>query len=294
MCSQSTGSQGKVFRPRECQRLIIYLKDINLPKPDKYNTIQLIAFLQQIVCYKGFYDDHLEFVFLERIQIVASMNPSTTIGRHRISTRFTANVRICFMEYPTNEELTPVYGEYLKTILSNPTFAGGTMANSSKKLAQFLIDLYSNVRQKFSVDDHRHYLFTPRDITSLVFNLLRYEIAEAQGLIETLIYESSRIFKDRLVDKESKTRYDKILYSLLKNHLRYAEQLKDVYYISKIVQGNQSLVPGLPPLGRIGKQDFINMIDQARKSYEREYKAMDIHLIDEILDLIAYSERTLS
>ena len=146
MCSQSTGSHGKVFRPRDCQRLIIYLKDINLPKPDKYNTIQLIAFLQQMVCYKGFYDENLEFVFLERIQVVASMNPSSTIGRHRISTRFTANVRICYMEYPSNEELTPVYAEFLKTILSHPSFAGGALANSSKKLAQFLIDLYSNVR----------------------------------------------------------------------------------------------------------------------------------------------------
>jgi dynein heavy chain 2 len=46
MCSQSTGSQGKVYRPKDAQRLIIYLKDINLPKPDQYNTIQLIAFLQ--------------------------------------------------------------------------------------------------------------------------------------------------------------------------------------------------------------------------------------------------------
>jgi len=97
------------------------------------------------------------------------------------------------------------------------------MANSSKKLAQFLIDLYSNVTQKFSFDDHRHYLFTPRDLTGLVFNMLRYEINEAQGLIETFIYESSRIFKDRLVDKDSKMRFDKILYSLLKNHLRYNE-----------------------------------------------------------------------
>ena len=46
MCAQSTNSQGRVYRPKECQRLIIYLKDINLPKPDKYDTIQLISFLQ--------------------------------------------------------------------------------------------------------------------------------------------------------------------------------------------------------------------------------------------------------
>jgi dynein heavy chain 2 len=70
--------------------------------------------------------------------------------------------------------------------------------------------------------------------------------------------------------------------------------MKATYYISKIVQGSQGLVPGLPLLGRIGRQDFIAMIDQALRAYEREFKSMDIHLIDEILDLVAYTERTLS
>ena len=83
------------------------------------------------------------------------------------------------MEYPTNEELAPVYGEFLRTLLSHPGYAGGKMASSSKKVAQFIIELYSQVRQKFSIDDHSHYLFTPRDITGLVFNVLRYDIVEA-------------------------------------------------------------------------------------------------------------------
>lgn len=128
------------------------------------------------------------------------MNPSTTIGRHKISSRFTANVRIAFIEYPTSEELLPVYSDFMKTILSHPLF-GGSLANSSKKLSQFLIELFSSVKSNFSIDEHRHYLFTPRDITQLIFSLLRYEIKDAQTLVEVLIYESSRIFKDRLVDK---------------------------------------------------------------------------------------------
>jgi hypothetical protein len=36
------------------------------------------------------------------------------------------------------------------------------------------------------------------------------------------------------------------------------------------------------------------MIDQALRAYEREYKNIDLHLIDEIVDLVAYVERTLS
>ena len=169
MCTQASTSQGRVFRPKECKRLIIYLKDINLPQPDRYDSIQLISFLQQIVCYKGFYDTNLDYVTLERIVVVASMNPSTTIGRHKISTRFTANVRLCYMDYPESDQLLPVYNEFMKTILSNPKFGGGKMASSTKRLANFLIDLYANVRSKFNADDHRHYQFTPRMVTQQIF-----------------------------------------------------------------------------------------------------------------------------
>ena len=35
-------------RPRDFERLILYLKDVNLLKPDKWGTSQLIAFLQQV------------------------------------------------------------------------------------------------------------------------------------------------------------------------------------------------------------------------------------------------------
>jgi len=75
--------------------------------------------------------------------------------------------------------------------------------------------------RKFSIDEHRHYLFTPRDITTMIFSMLRYEIPEAQALIEILIYESNRVFRDRLVDRENKKKFDNILYAGLKNHLKY-------------------------------------------------------------------------
>lgn len=43
-----SSNTGRVYRPKECERLILYLKDINLPKPDKWGTSQLIAFIQQV------------------------------------------------------------------------------------------------------------------------------------------------------------------------------------------------------------------------------------------------------
>lgn len=92
-CSLFSSPEGRVYRPRECERLVLYLKDINLPKPDMYNTCMLVAFLQQLLTFNGFYDENLEFLRIQKIQIVCSMNAATTVGRHPLSTRFTAVVR---------------------------------------------------------------------------------------------------------------------------------------------------------------------------------------------------------
>ena len=140
LCIQSSAKNGRLYRPKECQRLILYLKDINLPKPDEYETIQLIAFLQQIVAYDGFYDDNLDFVTLERIQIIASMNPSSTLGRYQLSTRFTAMVRIAFVDYPSAESLQSIYTQYLTQIIPSNSQL------SPKRVAAFMIETLMEVR----------------------------------------------------------------------------------------------------------------------------------------------------
>ena len=117
-CSLFSAPEGRVYRPRECERLVLYLKDLNLPKPDRYDTCMLIAFLQQLVTFGGFYDAHLEFLRIERVQIVCSMNPATTVGRWPLSTRFTAIARILVVDYPEPNELEAVYETLLGAALA--------------------------------------------------------------------------------------------------------------------------------------------------------------------------------
>ncbi|MEJ1281076.1 hypothetical protein NN561_012023 [Cricetulus griseus] len=46
-CMVISTNTGRVYRPKDCERLVLYLKDINLPKLDKWGTSTLVAFLQQ-------------------------------------------------------------------------------------------------------------------------------------------------------------------------------------------------------------------------------------------------------
>lgn len=51
-CMVLNTNTGRVYRPKDCERLVLYLKDLNLPKPDKWGTCQLVAFLQQVLIEK--------------------------------------------------------------------------------------------------------------------------------------------------------------------------------------------------------------------------------------------------
>ena len=280
-CTMSNTSKGKCLRPRDCSKLILFLKDINLPKPDKYNTIRLIAFLQNIVAYQGFYDENLEFVYLERIQIVASMNPSSTVGRFEITTRFTGNVRMLFLDYPSDEDMNLIYTEYLKGILSSENL--GKLSKLSQLLANCSLSIYNNIKKTFTFDMYHHYIFTPRDISNWLIGLLRYECKSADELIKVWGYECIRIFKDKLVGKESKQKFDQILMDELtkisgKISLKEkidTQTLKSTIYTS-LNSTNNSLV-------ELKSDDYKDLLNKGQLIYERENDELYMTYFDENL-----------
>ena len=267
-CTMSNTSKGKCLRPRDCSKLILFLKDINLPKPDKYNTIRLIAFLQNIVAYQGFYDENLEFVYLERIQIIASMNPSSTVGRYEITTRFTGNVRMLFLDYPSNDEMNIIYNDYLKSILSSESL--GKLVNLSSILAQSSINIYNKVKKEFTFDMYHHYIFTPRDISNWLIGLLRYECKSNEELIKAWAYECLRTFRDKLVGKEAKNTFDQFLMEEITNISSTiglkekidASLLKTIIYTS-MNSGKNILVP-------VSSEDYKSLLTKGQLLFERE------------------------
>lgn len=315
-CVEQTSNTGRVLRPRSGDRLILYLKDINLPKPDMYNTCMLIAFLQQLITFNGFYNEQLEFVSLERIQIVCSMNPATTVGRHQLSTRFTAIVNIAYMDYPSKDELISVYTGCFESTLGDKTLP--LMDNKMKstkelrRLSQTLIDLYEQVKSRFSVDDYRHYLFTPRDLTKLVTGLLRYDLS-TENVLDVFAYEARRIFRDRLVDTESQGRFDSILNSLLRTQWHHTADINDAFFTGLAGasslggrqgsegkgqdQGDDSeggVERRGPDLLRTPLQSFHELAMNGLELYEREERNLNILFFSEILEHVAQVDHALS
>ena len=85
-----------------------------------------------------------------------------------------------------------------------------------------MVQLYEEMRSKFSVDEFSHYLFTPRDLTSWVRGLLRYDFkggkneASSEPLLEVFAHEALRLFRDRLVGQDARNKFDNILVSVIR------------------------------------------------------------------------------
>ncbi|XP_069942834.1 cytoplasmic dynein 2 heavy chain 1 isoform X1 [Cherax quadricarinatus] len=305
MCMVISTNTGRVYRPKDCERLIVYLKDLNLPKPDKWGTCQLITFLQQVVTYQGFYDGNLEWVGLEGVQVVASITGGSALGRHQLSTRFTSIVRIASIGYPEREQLVSVYGAYMQSVLNtmcpgHPAWGSQTKA---QQLATSMVNVYQNVRDAFSADDYSHYLFTPRDLTRWVLGLLRYQVssddAALQPLLEVWLYEGCRLFRDKLAESADVQKFDAIIVSSIQSDwgMDLRDHLVNKYFVTPAVG---VVAPGAPlplhgyQLGQMSPENWSEVVGNAVQQYSREKQELNLLIFTEVLEAMARVDRILT
>ncbi|XP_030632529.1 cytoplasmic dynein 2 heavy chain 1 [Chanos chanos] len=311
-CLLLSSNVGRLYRPKDCEHLVLYLKDINLPKPDKWGTSSLIAFLQQVLTYHGFYDENLEWVGLENIQIVASMSAGGAMGRHTLTSRFTSIIRICTIDYPDREQLQTIYAAYLQPVLQRSLGNQSAWSSAGRvhQLAGSLVQVYEQVKAKFTVDDYSHYLFTPCVLTQWILSLLRYDLTSGEwqnatdSVLEIVACEARRLFRDRLVTVKDLNTFDNILSSVIQSDWGsdVLDNLIDSFYVTwgasheagKITGSGQPLPPHGKPLGRLDSTDLREVIHKGIVLYGRDNRELDILLFREVLDYMSRVDRVLS
>ncbi|XP_075274100.1 cytoplasmic dynein 2 heavy chain 1 isoform X3 [Opisthocomus hoazin] len=309
-CIVISTNTGRVYRPKDCERLVLYLKDINLPKPDKWGTSTLVAFLQQVLTYQGFYDENLEWVGVENIQIVASMSAGGTLGRHKLTSRFTSIVRLCAIDYPERDQLQTIYSAYLEPVLQKNLKSHPVWGSLPKiyQLAGSMVQVYEQVRAKFTVDDHSHYLFTPRILTQWVLGLFRYDLAggsltqTADYVLEIVAYEARRLFRDKIVGMKELHVFDNILMKVFQGDWGsdILDHMADIFYVTwgacqeAFIRPGQALPPHGRPLGKLNSTDLKDIIQKGIIHYGQDRKEREILLFQEVLSYMCKVDRVLS
>eukprot|EP01049_Picozoa_sp_SAG25_P002666 SAG25_NODE_143_length_14049_cov_6.050817_1_plen_2680_part_10 len=303
-CVLQSSSSGRVLRPKGCERLILYLKDLNLPKPDSYDTVQLISFLQQLITYKGYFAANLEWIGLENVQIVGSMCPSTAMGRHPLSTRFTAITRIATLAYPARAQLASVYSALLRAVpgMSQVSELGGHGSGGPERVANAILDVWEQVQQRYTIDDARHYAFSPRDLTSWVYALARHQLGTdaAPSFFTAWCYEGRRLFADRMVTVDATMRVASVLQQVAQSQFQSPQIDSDALFTSwgslssEVPTSSSGRGAQCVPVFSMVPSDMRAAVEQKLIMYERECKELGLVLFPDVLQRIARIDNVIS
>ncbi|PIC50086.1 hypothetical protein B9Z55_000113 [Caenorhabditis nigoni] len=280
-CVQASNPTGRVWRPKDRPNMILFLKGIDLPAPDKYGTNELLALLQQLLTYQGFFDHNLEWVSIENIQFVGSMNPLGDGASTNISNRLFSLLRCISLNNTDTSQLTSIYRTYLTPILED------VGERNSETIASRMVDVYTKVQQSFKPADSIVFQFSPRDLTNWVVSLLRHELD--QGKLEGVIcFEGKRIFADRLPTENDKLKFDDILRGVIP-----VSQSADKVYVT-----TGSVVPGESntglPLTPINMKDYNQLLLKSINRFTFEVANFNSPLTSQLSYFCACLDRVLT
>lgn len=98
-----SASSGKVLRPKRGERLIVVVENLDLCKKDSWNSCEIVNILQQLIAHEGYYDNNQNWVNLEKVQFVFTLNQNF---EEKISSRFLSLLRyVNGMASDNNEKL---------------------------------------------------------------------------------------------------------------------------------------------------------------------------------------------
>jgi dynein heavy chain 2 len=291
-CVSVSTNTGRVYRPKEGDRLMLYFKDVHLPKADKYETVQLLAFLLHMIHYNGFFDSDLNWIGLENVQLVLSSRDSFDGGK--LHPRFAQLVRPYFVPTPEPDQLVIICQSMLERCLLDP-MSRVISRKVTTQLARTLIDIFEACRKRFTPADRQHYQFSPRDLTRVIEGMERHKVDAVKDIsevVEMFAFEIYRVFADRLVDHTSKQTFKTIASQILRSQWSFEDDNVNCGFtparlVPELGDNSDSLV-------KMTVDKMTDLTAKAIQVYSRDHHPMLVDLFPEMVCLISSTIRILS
>ncbi|XP_073903039.1 dynein axonemal heavy chain 2 isoform X4 [Castor canadensis] len=190
-----------VYVPFGGKSMITFMDDLNMPAKDTFGSQPPLELIRLWIDYGFWYDrtkqtiKHIRDMFL-----MAAMGPLGG-GRTVISPRLQSRFNIINMTFPTESQITRIFGTMINQKLQDFEEEVKPIGNV---VTEATLDVYNTVVQRFLPTPAKiHYLFNLRDISKVFQGMLRANknFHDTKASITRLwIHECFRVFSDRLVD----------------------------------------------------------------------------------------------
>ncbi|XP_053409478.1 dynein axonemal heavy chain 11 [Nycticebus coucang] len=195
---------GRIYGPGGNKKLVYFIDDMNMPAVDLYGTVQPHTLIRQHIDYGHWYDR--QKVMLKEIhncQYVACMNP--VVGSFTVSPRLQRHFTVFAFNFPSWDALSTIYGQIFSFHFQQQAF-GPSVLKSGPTLIQATIAFHEKMAHSFLPTAIKfHYIFNLRDLSNVFQGILFASpecLKSPNDLIRLWLHESSRVYGDKLIDKE--------------------------------------------------------------------------------------------
>ncbi|KAJ3195453.1 Dynein heavy chain 2, axonemal [Irineochytrium annulatum] len=222
-----------IFVPIGGKQLVSFIDDFNMPMKDTFGSQPPLELIRHWMDYGFCYDRQKQTVkYINDILIIAAMGPPGG-GRNPISPRIQSRFNVINMTFPGETSINRIYSSIINQKLQD-------FEEDVKPLGEIMthatLEIYHTViSQLLPTPAKIHYLFNLRDISKVFQGLLRAnkEYYDSRESITKLwVHEIYRVFYDRLVDKEDRDYFQKLVDDKLVAH--FSSSIKQLYPDKKI------------------------------------------------------------
>jgi len=212
------------------RKVIIFVDDVNMPIVETYGAQPPVELLRQYLDHKGFYDrDKLFWKDVEDTLLFSCAAPPGG-GRSEVTPRFTRHHNVFCVPPASNSSLERIFSSLLKSHVKKFEKSVSEMA---KCAVSSTIEVYESISKELLPTPAKfHYTFNLRDISKVFQGLLMITSAKcnnSETFYRLWVHEVSRVFYDRLINREDQVWFESKVVELLSRHFRETLNAEDLY-----------------------------------------------------------------
>nr|WAW84827.1 axonemal dynein heavy chain 1 [Halisarca dujardinii] len=207
-----------VFGPPLGKKYIFFVDDLNMPAVEVYGAQPPIELLRQWLDHRGWYDRKAigQFRNLVDINFMCAMGPPGG-GRNPITPRFTRHFNhLSFTELEDTSKFR-IFAAILGSWLGRSTLSGAK--DLTGQIVNATISVYNTIATELLPTPAKsHYTFNLRDLSKVFQGILMVDsssVKELSSVLRLWYHELCRVFEDRLVSREDRDWFQKMVISKL-------------------------------------------------------------------------------
>eukprot|EP00210_Caulerpa_lentillifera_P003221 g3076.t1 len=274
-------NSGRILKKRDRKRVILLIRSVDVPKADRYKTIQLHEFLRQLISYGVVWDRSVGWLNVEDLQIIATARnlPSSPVSR------FYSQFHIVSLKSGNQSDLESITERLLERVLPRelmPTIG-------RQKWQKKTVEVYSSLMDVCKGVDG----LNQRMLVDWIKRLSLYSVTTIDDFKKVMFHEFQRAFCDQQSSNQtvqiSKELFLKTFGSIGKKvasaffalYLLVAE--KDSFWMS--VPTTDTNKPH-EKLQELNSSEFQNCVQEKLNAFNRESTKLNLVLCPQALDCI--------